>query len=107
MGLDGGLRETADAGTEDGASGVAVTPTGRRGFGDIDGSGRVQWHGPLGPGSVTRTARTGLSAGPAGAAHVDPDGGACRAQRGAFGQVMLDGPAVVAGSGGAVGVDDP
>src|SRR6185312_4014168 len=44
-------------------------------------------------------------AGPAGAAHVDADWGAGGAERGAFGQVVPEGHAVVPGGGGAVGVD--
>src|SRR5439155_3535073 len=58
------------------------------------------------PRSWTR-GRRGGSAGPAGAAHVDADGGAGGAERGAFGQVVLEGHAVVSGGGGAVGVDHP
>src|ERR1700756_791269 len=46
-------------------------------------------------------------AGPAGAAHVDADWGAGGAERGAFGQVVPEGHAVVPGGGGAVGVDHP
>ena len=41
----------------------------------------------------------------AGAAHVDSDRRADRTQRGAFGQIVGQGPRIVAGSGGAVGVD--
>src|SRR5689334_654444 len=44
-------------------------------------------------------------AGPAGAAHVDADRGAGGAERGALGEVVLQGPAVVTGGRGAVGVD--
>src|SRR5208282_169561 len=51
--------------------------------------------------------RAAGDAGPAGAAHVYPDGRAGRTQRRSFGQVVLERPALMPGSGGAVRVDYP
>src|SRR5580704_6703189 len=72
----------------------------RRGFRDYGRVGRAAW-------SSWTPGWGGGVAGPAGAAHVDADGGAGGAERGAFGQVVLEGHAVVPGGGGAVGVDHP
>src|SRR5712672_1773209 len=71
--------------------------------------GRLRRYGGRVRADVMRALRRwwGGAAGPAGAAQVDADRGAGGAERGAFGQVVPEGHAVVPGGGGAVGVDHP